>query len=96
MIRILGPGGADLPCAKIASPDELIDDEQLLARGMIERHPHPRIGEVLFHGNPLKLSGAEPRARALAPELGEHNAEVYGELGLDASDLASLEEEGVV
>jgi crotonobetainyl-CoA:carnitine CoA-transferase CaiB-like acyl-CoA transferase len=28
-----------------------------------------------------------------APGLGEHNAEVYGELGLDAADL---EREGVI
>ena len=87
---MLGPGGADLPCARVASVDELIDDEQLLERGMIERHPHPRQGELLFHGNPLKLSGHEPRARALAPELGADNEEVYGELGLGATDLERL------
>ena len=67
-----------------------------MARGMIERHPHPDIGQVLFHGNPLKLSGAEPRERALAPDLGEANAEIYGELGVSADELAQLAERGVV
>ena len=96
VLRVLGPEGADLPCARVCAPEELTDDPQLLARGMIERHPHATLGEVVFHGNPLKLSGMEPRARALAPELGADNAEIYGELGLSPSDLLALAEAGVV
>jgi len=96
VISTLGPEGADLPCARVSRPEELIEDPQLLFRDMIERHPHPAVGEVLFHGNPLKLSGAEPRERSLAPELGEHNSEIYGELGLDSGDLQRLAEEGVI
>ena len=30
----------------MARPDELIDDPQLRARGMVERHPHPTLGEA--------------------------------------------------
>jgi len=85
VLAALGPGGADVPCARVASPDELIDDPQLVARGMLERHRHPTLGEVLFHGNPLRFSGLPPRLRALAPELGEANDEVFGALGLDAA-----------
>jgi crotonobetainyl-CoA:carnitine CoA-transferase CaiB-like acyl-CoA transferase len=96
VLAALGPGGADLPCARVAAPEELLSDPQLLARGMIERHPHPSIGEIVFHGNPLRLSGAEPRRLALAPRLGEHNAEVYGELGLGAEDLARLAAAGII
>ena len=92
----LGPEGADVPCARVSSPEELIDDPQLQARGMIERHSHPTLGEILFHGNPLRFSGAEPRERPLAPALGEHNAELYGELGLGAVDLQRLVDSGVI
>src|SRR5437899_1954759 len=80
-------GGADVPCARVARPDELIDDPQLVARGMIEREPHPSLGEIVFHGNPLQFSDAAPRARRLAPALGEHNAEVYAEIGVEAAEL---------
>jgi crotonobetainyl-CoA:carnitine CoA-transferase CaiB-like acyl-CoA transferase len=51
---------------------------------------------VVFHGNPLRLSGADPRSRALAPALGEHNAEIYAELGLREGELAELEREGAI
>jgi crotonobetainyl-CoA:carnitine CoA-transferase CaiB-like acyl-CoA transferase len=96
VLAALGPGGADVPCARVASPEELIDDPQLLARGMLERHPHPTLGEVVFHGNPLRFSGAEPRSRALAPSLGEANDELYGALGIDAAARAALAEKGVI
>jgi CoA:oxalate CoA-transferase len=96
VLSVLGPGGADVPCARVARPDELVDDPQLEARGMIERHPHPAVGEVVFHGNPLRFSGAEPRERALAPDLGEHNAEVFAEIGVGAADLERLAAKGVV
>ncbi len=95
-LAALGPSGANVPCARVASPDELIDDPQLIARGMVERHPHPQLGEVLFHGNALHLSGLAPREHALAPELGEANAEIFGALGVDAAQLATLAERGVV
>ena len=61
---------------------------------MIERHPHPTLGEVVFHGNPLNFAGAEPRARALAPELGEANAEIYGALGIGAEERRGAGREG--
>jgi crotonobetainyl-CoA:carnitine CoA-transferase CaiB-like acyl-CoA transferase len=96
VLAALGPEGADLPCARVAGPEDLGADPQLLAREMIERHPHPTLGEVCFHGNPLKFAGALPRRLALAPALAEHNAEVYAELGLDADDLARLTSDGVL
>jgi len=92
----LGPEGADLPCARVSPPEDLLDDPQLVARGMVERHPHPTLGEVVFHGNPLKFSGAEPRQRALAPALAEHNAEIYAEIGLDEADLERLGAAGII
>jgi len=96
VLTALGPDGADIPCARVATPDELVSDPQLRARDMIERHPHPTLGEVVFHGNPLRFSDAQPRELALAPRLGEHNREIYGEIGVEADELAQLAEQGVV
>lgn len=96
VIAALGPGGADVPVARVSGPEELWDDAQLRARGMIESHPHPTLGEVHFHGNPLHFTDAPPRERALAPTLGEDNGAVYGELGLEAEALARLAEAGVI
>ncbi len=96
VLAALGPGGADVPCARVASPEELIDDPQLLARGMVERHRHPTLGEVVFHGNPLRFAGAETRQRALAPELGEGNEEILAALGIGPAERAALAAKGVI
>ncbi len=96
VLAALGPGGADVPCARVARPDELVDDPQLNARGMIERHPHPRLGEIVLTGNAVRFAGAETRPRALAPALGEHTEEILAEVGVDAAALARLRANGVV
>ena len=64
VLAALGPGGADVPCAAVARPDELIDDPQLRARGMIERHPHPppRRDRAARQSTPV-LGGRVARAR---------------------------------
>jgi crotonobetainyl-CoA:carnitine CoA-transferase CaiB-like acyl-CoA transferase len=96
VLHAFGPEGADVPCARVATPIELAADPQLRARDMIEKHPHEGLGEVVFHGNPLKLSGAAPRRLTLAPRLAEHNAEVYAEIGLSPDDLEDLAERGTI
>ena len=96
VVAALGPEGAGVPCARVVAPDDLGDDPQLVARDMIERHPHPTLGEVVFHGNPFKFSGAEPRERALAPDLAAHNAEVYAEIGVSGDDLERLAADEVI
>jgi CoA:oxalate CoA-transferase len=96
VLAVFGSSGAQIPCARVSRPDELIDDPQLLARGMIERHAHPSLGEIVFHGSPLRFSGAEPRALALAPALAADNEDVYAEIGLTRADLAGLRERGVI
>jgi crotonobetainyl-CoA:carnitine CoA-transferase CaiB-like acyl-CoA transferase len=96
VIARLGPDGVGVPVARVERPEDLAEDTQLIAREMIERHPHPSIGEVWFHGNPLKYDGADPREIPLAPELAADNEAVYGALGVSSDELRRLEEEGVV
>ncbi|MBA3367038.1 MAG: CoA transferase [Actinobacteria bacterium] len=43
-----------------------------------------------------RLSGTPGAIRLAAPALGEHNAAVYGELGIGADELARLSDDGVV
>jgi crotonobetainyl-CoA:carnitine CoA-transferase CaiB-like acyl-CoA transferase len=93
----LGPEGADVPCSPVYGPAELLEHPQLLARDMLRRLPHPTLGEVVVGGVVPKLSDTPGAVRSLGPELGQHNAEVYGELlGLTAADLERLRAAGVI
>lgn len=51
---------------------------------------------VVLHNAVPRLSETPAAIRRPAPALGEHNTEVYGELGLGPDELARLAEKGVV
>lgn len=47
-------------------------------------------------GKPVKFVGEEEEPLKAAPNLGEHNAEVYGALAIDSVELAHLQQQGVI
>lgn len=97
VVEALGPDGADVPCSPVHTVDQLLRHPQLLARGMIQRVADPELGEVVVPGIVPKLSDGPAEIRAAGPTLGQHNAEVYGELlGLGAEELADLASRKVI
>ncbi len=76
---------------------ELVENEQLAARGFWVPITHPDAGTFVFPGFPAQLSATPASYRRPAPGLGEHNVEVLGGLlGLGWSELRTLEASGVI
>jgi CoA:oxalate CoA-transferase len=97
VVAILGPDGAGVPCSPVYSVDQLVDHPQLVARGMIQRVPHPKLGELVAPGVVVKMSDTPGEVRTPGPDLGAHTDEVLGSLlGLDAGELARLRAEQVI
>jgi len=87
---------ADVPCGPILDMRELLEDQALREHRMIVEVPHPERGSFFTVGCPLRLSDS-PVDVATSPLLGEHNAEILGELmGYGAEDLERLRAEGVI
>jgi crotonobetainyl-CoA:carnitine CoA-transferase CaiB-like acyl-CoA transferase len=87
----LGPERWNIPCSPVYTVDQLLAHPQLQARDMIRRLPHPKLGEVTVPGVAVKLSDTPGAVERLGPEIGEHNAEIYGELlGLEPAELERL------
>jgi len=77
-------------------PDNLTS-KQLESRGYWQKVRHEDIGAtVTYPGPPVRMSGTPWAMKCRAPGLGEHNAEVYGALGVSQSDLADLQTRGIV
>ena len=86
-----------IPLAPINTPADILGSTQLAHREFFVRMPHPALAEsMLMPGAPYKLSRTPWRIQHPAPRLGEHNAEVYGALGLAGSDLEHLAAAGVI
>jgi benzylsuccinate CoA-transferase BbsE subunit len=78
-------------------PKAILEHPQLRARGLFAEVEHPALGAKLELPDFFaRTEDRSIRIRRPAPRLGEHNAEVYGALGVEAEDLATLREEGVI
>lgn len=88
--------GIDVPSAKVQRIDEVLADPQIQARGMVVEQQHPRHGTLRLPNLPFRFSGCDTTITQVAPDLGEHNAEVARSLGYSADDIAALQADGVL
>jgi len=66
-------------------------------RGFWEPVEHPIVGELRYPGWPMRITPGPRRwYRAPAPLLGQHNAEVLGEIGVTADELDGLRQAGII
>jgi benzylsuccinate CoA-transferase BbsE subunit len=76
---------------------EISEQPQLRHRELFTSVEYPELGATLEHPDFFaKSSACRIGIRRRAPRVGEHNAEVYGELGLGAAELEALGREGVI
>jgi hypothetical protein len=52
---------AKVPCAPVRDLNEVMNDENMLARGSLQRIDHPELGRVVLPHSPLVFEGAERR-----------------------------------
>ncbi|MBI3250059.1 MAG: CoA transferase [Deltaproteobacteria bacterium] len=94
VMRILGEAG--VPCGAVLDSGDILSNEHLKARGMIQTIEHPTRGSFTMPGCAVQMSDSPAEVRP-APLLGQHNGEVLGNLlGLTAADLAGLKENGAI
>ena len=86
----------DIPFAPVAKPGDLFDDPQLNAHGrMLEiqftdglRGKIPRL--------PIEIGEHDFALRRQAPAIGEHTAEILGELGIAPGEIEALCKRGII
>lgn len=86
-----------IPCAPVRNLREVMNDQNMLARGSLQPMDHPKLGRVNMPSTPLNLVGL-PRM-PLEPNLplGASNAEIYGDwLGVSTEEMDRLKKDGVI
>lgn len=86
---------AGVPCGPVNTYNQLFNDPQFKARQMVVHAHDHELGDVPHIRTPIKM-GSSISVRTVAPRLGEHNAEVFGSVGVGADDLAKLKDKGVI
>jgi len=66
---------AGVPCGRVRSIEEVLQDPQLAARDMLVQLGEGG-GGVVVPGNPLRMSGVASRPAGPPPALGEHTEEI--------------------
>jgi crotonobetainyl-CoA:carnitine CoA-transferase CaiB-like acyl-CoA transferase len=86
-----------VPVAYFATPMEAASIPQEQARAFMTAATHPVSGTTAYPFTYAKLAEAPNRLQRTAPQLGEHNGEVYGGLlGMTAQEMTALARMGVI
>jgi CoA:oxalate CoA-transferase len=88
---------ATVPCAPIATVDEVAANPHLLQRQMILQADHPDFDGLIVPGSPLKTTWKDGAPNTRAPSLGEHTNDVLQRLlGYDSARIAELRAKQVI
>ncbi len=87
---------AQVAAGPIYEFDEVFEDPQVKHLGLVAEVDQPGYGKAKMLAFPVAASATPARIRRPAPLLGEHTAEVLGELGLPKAEIERLAAAGVI
>jgi len=93
-IAIFDDAGA--PASRVNLPEEMADDPQVEALGLMVDLDHDLTGPQRQVGPIVKMSATPPRAERASPPLGRDTVEVLAEAGFDASEIEALRAAGAI
>lgn len=87
---------AGVPFSKVFTIEDIETDPQFVAREAIVRLPDPLYGSLPAPCIVPRILGRSMAIPRTGPDVGEHNIQVFAELGVGADELAALKAQGVV
>ena len=87
---------ADVPAVPALQPDDVADDDQVVARDAVRVVEHPVVGAVRTPRQGARFDTDGEPVLSPAPLHGQHTDEILGELGHDNATIAALRSDGAV
>lgn len=87
---------AGVPASVVHFPEEMADDPQVVAMGMMAALEHPVTGPQRVVAPVVRMSATPTRASRPAPSLGGDSGAVLAELGIAEEEIAALHDAGVI
>jgi formyl-CoA transferase/CoA:oxalate CoA-transferase len=87
---------AGVPAAPVQDLAAVAAHEQTAALELLQPLEHPTIPDLRLVRLPLEVDHERALHRSAAPALGQHTAEILGELGYDEDEIRRLRERGAV
>jgi len=85
-----------IPLAPVSTPADLMENQQLQARGHFVEFTHPLLKQAAqMPGAPYVMTATPWRISRPAPFLGQHSEQVLAEIGIVAEDFSRLVSAGV-
>ena len=84
------------PATPVNTVDQVMDDPQTAARGMVDRVSHPVLGEIPVVSTPVKFSAMRAGVRTPAPVRSQHTTAVLADLGYTDAEIAALRDKKVI
>lgn len=82
--------GADIPCFKIATIRDLLDDQHLNAIDFFQVVDHPTQGKTRMMRSPIRWNGRATPVEGHAPQLGEHSVDVLRSVGYSDDEITAM------
>ena len=83
-----------IPAGPVRFVEELFDDPQIQANGLVNEVEHRDAGKVKMVGPLAHFSGTPLAAEIASPALGEHTGEILRELGFSDDDILRCKDAG--
>jgi len=94
LIALLNDAG--VPCGPIYKMDEVFDDAQVAHLGMAVTAPKADGGAVRLVGPAMRLSRTPSKMKRTIGSAGEHNEEIFREVGFTDDEIAALRSDKVI
>jgi formyl-CoA transferase len=93
-IKILNTAG--VPCGPIYTIDKTFADPQVKFLEMAQPVHSQALGDLTILGHPVSWNSQRNPLRSAAPELGEHNEEVFTALGFTKAEIEDLAKREII